>query len=422
MSSDAENNHPVWEDLRRYAGGSMWKDAFLAAIDGAEESVNDARRAKAALEAESAGFFNMAQAAMDAAAACGPSPGFLRGLCGDVCAILQADPLRKTLLLEGHFLAFLPATLAARIVAKCCSEKALRAMEMAYYTATLDVSNLPQVKRVDTSPVVYLHSARARSIDGPNALPTSTNLVYVGSALGHQGAVKRVFSNHLRKSWRRNNPSTHYKSFYGSTNEGTVACNPAGPQPHETEFYVVARMPKDLAVHRAIGVYVETVAAVAFGALTHHDGYCQARENAGLDVHPFVPWTGTNSVVPIAGFGSSQLSGHRGGTTHSRRLRSAQLEMVLSEDGYELPLMHVTKTGRRPDNPAHQLQAFLRHAMGQCAIGIATGAWNANPSLPSVHAREPKDRVEIGKLVLRMRARSISLRWTAGASRRRAPS
>ncbi|KAI8588506.1 hypothetical protein BDZ88DRAFT_421251 [Geranomyces variabilis] len=197
MSSDAENNHPVWEDLRRYAGGSMWKDAFLAAIDGAEESVNDARRAKAALEAESAGFFNMAQAAMDAAAACGPSPGFLRGLCGDVCAILQADPLRKTLLLEGHFLAFLPATLAARIVAKCCSEKALRAMEMAYYTATLDVSNLPQVKRVDTSPVVYLHSARARSIDGPNALPTSTNLVYVGSALGHQGAVKRVFSNHL---------------------------------------------------------------------------------------------------------------------------------------------------------------------------------------------------------------------------------
>ncbi|KAJ3143315.1 hypothetical protein HDU90_000073 [Geranomyces variabilis] len=42
------------------------------------------------------------------------------------------------------------------------------------------------------------------------------------------------------------------------------------------------------------------------------------------------------------------------------------------------------------------------HALGQCATGFATGAWNQDPRLPTVHAGKPKDRVEVGKLALRL--------------------
>ncbi|KAJ3167970.1 hypothetical protein HDU88_001917 [Geranomyces variabilis] len=437
---------PVWDSLRRYAGGSMWKDAFLTAIDGAEESVNDARRAKAVLQADSAGFEDMARAIMDAAAASGPSPGFLRGLCGDLAAILQADPLRKTLLLDGHFLAFLPAVLAARLVAKCCSAEALRAMERAYYTAVLDVSGLPTVSRRDDKPAIYLHAGRPRSFDGPNPLPYNTDLVYVGSGQGPRGIFARVFMNHLKASVRRNGPCMHYTSFYGAANGAPAGWAPSGPAPDQSDFFVVARVPIELAKryefgvyvetvaaafhgsfkeapadwspstpapdgrdysilaripaqfagHRGIGLYVETAAAVAFGALLGHDGYVEARANAGLDPHQAVPWLGTNRLVPIASLDSSREGGHR------------------------LPLMYVTKTGGRPDNPAHQLQAFLRHAMGQCAIGVATGAWNAHPSLPVSHAREPKVRVELGKMVLRLRAAAGKRQYELQVSFRRA--
>ncbi|KAJ3156966.1 hypothetical protein HDU89_002374 [Geranomyces variabilis] len=388
-----ERARSVWDDLRKYAEGSMWKDAFLMAIDGAERSVNDARRAKAAFEADSAGFEDMARTMMDAAAASGPSPGFLRGLCGDVSAILQSNPLRKTLLLDGHFQAFLPPTLAARLVAQCCSAKELRAMEMAYYTATLDVSDLPIVTRSDQKPAVYLHAGRPRSFDGPNQLPSNTDLVYVGSGQGPRGIFARVFLNHLKASVRRNGPSTHYTSFYGSANGAPAGWAPRGPAPDQTDYFVVARIPRELAKHYGFVMFIETVAAVAFGALHGHDGYIEARANAGLADHSCVPWTGTNGVVPLAGFGSSREGGHRGGTTHSRRIRSAQLGKVLSAQGYE--------AARQPRPPAAGIPASC---YGQCAIGVATGTWNANPSLPSIHAPQPKVRVEIGKMVLRMRA------------------
>ncbi|KAJ3175695.1 hypothetical protein HDU87_005838 [Geranomyces variabilis] len=331
----------------------------------------------------------MAMAAMDTIAAVRIAPDFLVALCKDVNAILLSDPIRRTLLVEGHLLASLPAAVPCR-------------------GNRLDVAGLPGAKRNDRSPVVYLHADTAKAFDGPNVLPPDTCLVYVGSALAQGGGAKRIFSDHLKANVRKRNWSWHYQAFHGSFKEAPADWSPSTPAPDGRDYSILARIPAQFADHRGIGVYVETIAAVAFGALVGHDGYMEARANAGLDPQQAVPWLGTNRLVPIASVGSSREGGHRGGTIHSRRIRSAQLENVLSEDSYEVldetpaDARHQAGEAARQPRPSTAGVPAPRYGPVCYNIGFATGAWNQDPRPPTVRAGKPQDRVEVGKLALRL--------------------
>ncbi|KAJ3167971.1 hypothetical protein HDU88_001918 [Geranomyces variabilis] len=173
-----ERARSVWSELRAYAGlfAQSVKDGLYVALDQAQRSINTARRAKVYLQADPDSFETMAMAVMDTIAAVRIAPDFLVALCQDVNAILLSDPIRRTLLVEGHLLASLPAAFVARVVKICLSDGVLCAMEQAYRGNRLDVAGLPVAERSDKSPVMYLHADTAKAFDGPNVLPPDAML------------------------------------------------------------------------------------------------------------------------------------------------------------------------------------------------------------------------------------------------------